>query len=262
MKPYIIIIALLAATSLALLLMGDVAIDEESGIKQSLPDRVADYHGDDIRYCQNEQCGGKYLLGELSEGELCPVCGADTRVVSPEERRALPADTLIARKQYRNDFGETVAVTIVFSGKERTSIHRPQMCLVAQGHQIVEQRVMSAPIHGRAPLKIMMLDVQRPIRRDGEQNKKEFSALAYWFVSNDRETPYYLHLTWWTAADNVFRGKSQRWAYVAIATDRIEGADSHAKRLADFIAALCPLIRPTQISTLPLQTTPPRKSAE
>jgi exosortase len=58
--------------------------------------------------------------------------------VSPAERDILPADTGYSRKNYAfvSDRTRDVFLSIVLSGRDRTSIHRPELCLVGQGWTI------------------------------------------------------------------------------------------------------------------------------
>ena len=50
-------------------------------------------------------------------------------------RDILPADTGFSRKNYAfvADRTRDVFLSIVLSGRDRTSIHRPELCLVGQG---------------------------------------------------------------------------------------------------------------------------------
>ncbi|MDB6167539.1 MAG: eight transrane protein EpsH, partial [Verrucomicrobia bacterium] len=58
--------------------------------------------------------------------------------VSPVEREILPADTGYARRDYVAvaDARQRVFLSVVLSGRDRTSIHRPELCLVGQGWSI------------------------------------------------------------------------------------------------------------------------------
>ena len=58
--------------------------------------------------------------------------------VSEVEKDNLPPDTGFSRKSYVNLLHpeQEVNISIVLSGKDRTSIHRPELCLVGQGWTI------------------------------------------------------------------------------------------------------------------------------
>jgi hypothetical protein len=61
------------------------------------------------------------------------------------ERQALPPDTVILRKEYVGPGGDSTTVSVVLSGKEQKSIHRPQQCLPGQGYVIESSRTVSVP---------------------------------------------------------------------------------------------------------------------
>jgi hypothetical protein len=76
--------------------------------------------------------------------------------MSKAERDLLPGDTVVLKKRYVDADGHTIFVSIVMSGRERASIHRPQVCLVGQGNEIVDSDVQAVPIAGREPLDVMV----------------------------------------------------------------------------------------------------------
>ena len=51
-KPFLVVIGLLVMTSLALAFSAQVSISDEAGVKVALPDQVADWKGDEMRFCQ------------------------------------------------------------------------------------------------------------------------------------------------------------------------------------------------------------------
>ena len=61
--------------------------------------------------------------------------------ISAIEREVLPADTGFSRKNYVSlqRPNERVFLSIVLSGRDRTSIHRPEICLVGQGWTITQR---------------------------------------------------------------------------------------------------------------------------
>lgn len=70
--------------------------------------------------------------------------------VSAVEREILPADTGYSRKTYVAvaDPRRQVFFSVVLSGRDRTSIHRPELCLVGQGWTIVESERRSLAVSG------------------------------------------------------------------------------------------------------------------
>ncbi|MCK5850972.1 MAG: exosortase/archaeosortase family protein, partial [Kiritimatiellae bacterium] len=237
------IIVLLVSTSLTLHMMGDVKLSSESGVTSSLPAFVGDYTAEGILFCQDLHCGKSIPETMPTENRHCPACGGVVDYVSPIEKNMLPSDTVILRKRYRNSYGKTYAVTIVISGKERTSIHRPQMCLTGQGHQIVRERCVKVPVQEKQ-IEVMFLDLKRQVSASGSSGGQTASSVyAYWFIGGDRETASHWKRTFLTAYDNIFRGTSPRWAYVAIMTSRTAHPTNDNEQLKYFISELYPGIR-------------------
>jgi hypothetical protein len=78
------------------------------------------------------------------------------------------------------------------------------MCLVGQGNEILDSKVVEVPLEGRAPLKVMDLEILRKIRtRDGRLVTYP-SYYAYWFVGKGRETPYHIQRMIWMAVDRIY----------------------------------------------------------
>jgi len=72
-------------------------------------------------------------LGEIAGYE------AEEIPVSEAERTVLPADTGFVKRLYRDASGNWFQVAVVIGGASKSSVHRPELCLPAQGFQ------MSAP---------------------------------------------------------------------------------------------------------------------
>ena len=240
-------IAALAATAWALVFKTGVATSDEAGIVLHLPDQVGDWRGVDILFCSSRTCGEQFFSAQLQDPTTCPKCGAKLSNMNWAERAMLPADTGLVRKYYsRGDAPPGIQATIVLSGDDRSSIHRPQVCMTAAGHEIANERVIRIPLAGRAePLDVMVLDMTKPIQRADGSTALYPSFYAYWFVGKGRETPSHLVRMAWMAYDRIFRGVSHRWAYIAMAGARDPASDAHLQTIADFASQLHPaLLKP------------------
>lgn len=242
-KPYVILVVLFLATIGAVCFIGEPGSIVEPSIKLELPNNVGYWKGADLFYCQNENCMASFTEDEIGESSVCLRCNGRLDRFSPAERKGLPEDTLFLKKQYQDPLGKKIFVSIVITGVRRASIHRPQWCLPAQGYTIEANRVIEVPFDNRASLPVMLLDLRKQESSSLESKRSETFAYAYWFVGKGRETPYHLQRLFWMAYDNIFRGVSHRWAYIAVATDRREGSDEHIKRITGFIAEFYPMIR-------------------
>ncbi len=241
------VIAALAATAWALVYKTGVASSDEAGIVLHLPEQVGDWRGVDLLFCPNRDCGAQYSAGQLEDPTVCPKCGASLGNMNWAERSMLPADTGLVRKYYTRPGGrDPLHATIVLSGNDRSSIHRPQVCMTAAGHEIVAERVVRIPLAGPAePLEVMVLDMAKSYSDANGAPAVYSSYYAYWFVGKDRETASHLARMFWMGYDRIVRGVSHRWAYIALSGQRRPGSDAHLQTIADFASQLHPaLLKP------------------
>jgi hypothetical protein len=234
---------MMALASLCLFLTDDIPASGESGVEQVLPDSFGDYEGENIWFCQGEQCLRSFLASQLKDSNVCLACSNALDTVSLGEKRLLPDDTIISKKQYIGPSGRPIFAAIVISGKEQKSIHRPQQCLPAQGSLIEDSRVIRVPIEERDPLKVMLLNARRSGTTLEGKHFDQMSAYAYWFVGTGRETPYHLQRLFWMTTDRIFSGINHRWAYVSVSTSRDNESENHVERISNFIAQLYPYVK-------------------
>lgn len=240
LKPYFVVIGLMVATSLLLANTVDVRTVDEAGIKVLLPDRVGDWQGVEILYCQNRTCQKEYRTGEFGASNICTVCNSPLEPMTIAEKDLLPADTILLRKQYTNPSGKRVFATIVLSGKERVSIHRPQLCLVGQGNEITHTEGLSVPLEGRKPLHVMALELLRRVRTAEGTQFEAASYYAYWFVGKGRETPSHIQRMIWMATDRILHNVAHRWAYISVSGSRDKDSDVYRQEVISFIHDLYP----------------------
>jgi len=244
LKPYFVVIGLMIATSVILASSVDVRMADEAGIKVALPNKIGDWQGVEILYCQGRTCQKDYRAGEVGSSNTCPVCGSPVGPMTLSEKEILPADTTLLRKQYTNPSGKRVYVTIVLSGKERVSIHRPQVCLVGQGNEIAHTEDLEVPLEGRKPLDVVALELLRRVRNsEGTQQLETAFYYAYWFVGKGRETSSHTQRMIWMATDRIFHSVAHRWAYIAVSGTRQKDSDDYQEELASFIHELYPEVR-------------------
>lgn len=240
-------IAALAAGAWALVYKTGVAASDEAGIVLQLPNRVGAWEGVSLLFCPDRTCGAQYIASQVAGATRCPRCGAELGNMNWAERNMLPADTGLVRKYYaRPGDRDGLHATIVLSGDDRSSIHRPQVCMTAAGHEIERERIIRIPLAGRAePLEVAVLDMTRPITRPDGQPASQTSYYAYWFVGKDRETASHLWRMYWMGYDRVVHGVSHRWAYIAMSGDRDPRSEAHLQIIADFASQLHPaLLKP------------------
>ncbi len=238
---YFVLIALLVATSFVLAVTVDTAGSDEAGIHPVLPDQVGLWQGDAILFCWNPQHQAVFTASQVEDLAECPECGGQLGEMTLIEKSMLPADTIVVKKRYTHPDGRQIIATIVMSGRERASIHRPERCLVGQGSEIVGTQVVDVPLDGRDPLDVRILDMLRHVRVQGVP-RSFGSYYAYWFVGKGRETSSHNARLFWMAADRVLHNQSHRWAYIAISGNRMldDDANRYHDEIREFIAAAYP----------------------
>lgn len=240
---YLILIGLLATTSIVLAVTVETSGSDEAGIIPELPDHVGEWVGDDILFCWNPKHQGVYNKSEVGEARNCPEpdCGGELGSMTLIEKSMLPSDTVVVKKRYKHPDGREMFGTIVMSGKERASIHRPETCLTGHGSEIASSEIMTVEFPERAPIDVKILNMLRNVRIGGVP-RSFGSYYAYWFVGKDRETPSHHARMFWMAADRVLHNKSHRWAYIAFSGNRPleDKNEKYKQEISEFISAAYP----------------------
>lgn len=241
-KPYLIVLGLLVATSFALAYSVDVNLVDKAGVTVELPAQLGSWKGEVLRFCSNQVCQAQYYSGQLTNSAVCAKCGGGLHGLSKVELDLLPSDTEGIKGRYESSDGRKVMASIVLSGKERASIHRPERCLSGQGSEVARSEVIEVPVEGRAPLKVKILELAHE-RGASEQSKVVYGTYyAYWFVGNGRETPEHWQRMIWMASDRIFQNRAHRWAYIAIAGVRVEGNKDYQREVRELVSLLYPQI--------------------
>jgi hypothetical protein len=175
------------------------------------------------------------------------------QAISQAEHEILPPDTTFARKSYAPfniDFSDNInriMCSIVLSGREKRSIHRPERCLPGQGWTVIGSNIIDVPLDSGHPLKVTALLLSRPLPMQDGTTRTLQSYYLYWYVGRTVSTPYSFVRVMLTNWDLVVHRFNQRWAYI-IVTKPITGsispqgmtADQTLAQLKDFIRAAAP----------------------
>ena len=217
------------------------AVDDTADVRLPLPGQVAQWRGEDMLFCQNEQCQRSFRVSELTGRATCPVCGGPLDPMTLAEHTLLPPDTLISRKLYTGAGGEEIYATLLLSGSEQRSIHRPEQCLPAQGCVIEQLRQTTIAVPGSGPLRVMLLNARQPA--SGVTEESSSFLYTYWFVGGGHETPSHFERLGWVAWDNLVHGCRPRWAYVSIQAPITGSMRAAEERSKSFIRDLYPIIK-------------------
>jgi exosortase len=166
--------------------------------------------------------------------------------VTAVEREVLPADTGYSRKLYVavGDPRRQVFLSIVLSGRDRTSIHRPELCLVGQGWTIAETARHRFAVPGnRRDFPAALLRVRREVRTP-KGTVVVPQLVAYWFIGGDEVVASHWARVALDSWNRVTRGRVDRWAYVLMQTDATDGEAAALGRLQAVIDETLPVFAP------------------
>lgn len=142
---------------------------------------------------------------------------------TPGEIATLPSDTQIVRREYTDLAGDRIMASIVLSGGEKRSIHRPEVCLPAQGWSMRGGKVEDVPLADGQDLKVMSLSLVRDVEVGPGDRRKLYANYFYWFVGNGVATPYHWSRVFLTSFDRITKNLNHRWAYVIVMSVVTEG---------------------------------------
>jgi hypothetical protein len=164
--------------------------------------------------------------------------------VTPIEREVLPPDTGYARKIYVSllDRRQQVFLSIVLSGRDSTSIHRPELCLVGQGWTITGRtaHAFTRPDTRQVLVPATVLRIEREFTgRDGKKVKVP-GLFAYWFVGADKVVPTNTARIFYSSVDRLRHLEAHRWAYVLAQTTALDGEEAALARIQSVLNGTLP----------------------
>ena len=107
-KPHLVILALLGLTSVALAIGVDISLTDQAGVRAQLPPNLANWSGNEMRYCLNKPCQAQFYANSISNRLVCPNCTNKLDGLTWVERGLLPADTEGMRTRYTAPDGRSV----------------------------------------------------------------------------------------------------------------------------------------------------------
>ncbi len=246
--PHLSVLLLILAAYAVLSLPRTLRGRPDGPIPWAMPERLGPYQGEGLLFCQDKQCARvarTRQVGEQGEDGLpsCPSCGSMMADISIGERLSLPRDTPIFRKVYSAPDRPDIQATLVFSGTERMSIHRPQVCLVSQGSRLVNEYPMQVRAGPDRTIQTRVIEIVQEYTNAYNERVSEAAVFAYWYFSPERETSSHFTRLMWTAVDNALRNYRPRWGYVSITFPaNLAQPERYQEILNDFVPRLYPLL--------------------
>jgi hypothetical protein len=145
-----------------------------------------------------------------------------------------------------------VAATLIVAGSDSRSLHRPEVCLKAQGWAIDKREVVALETEGGL-LEVMDYHLSRVARNaesealldeDGKAIKLR-AHYVFWWVGPDASTPWYKKRVWLESWNSILKGRKERWAYPSVMTwvNPNEGEDAGVRaraRIYEFVREVAP----------------------
>lgn len=164
--------------------------------------------------------------------------------VTPIEREVLPPDTGFSRRNYVSllDRRQQVLLSIVLSGRDRTSIHRPELCLVGQGWTITGQvrHAFTRPDTRAVLIPATVLRIEREFTAANGRKVKVPGLFAYWFVGADKVVATNTARVAYTSFDRLRHLEAHRWAYVFAQTFALDGEEAALARIQSVVDGTVP----------------------
>ena len=167
------------------------------------------------------------VLCEAPSVKLVEIKGfaSEPIAISEAERTVLPADTEIDKRRYVSPDGEFL-VSVVVGGRSKSSIHRPELCLPAQGFQMASPRTVEV---GGVEWHVITL----------ARKAASSMGFAYTFFNQDGyRTSSHLRRIFRDVWDRSMRGRIDRWVMLTV-----NSSISDEARLMAFLGKLKEVIR-------------------
>jgi hypothetical protein len=156
----------------------------------------------------------------------------------------LPADTGFSRKTFVSVANRShwVFQSIVLSGRDRTSIHRPELCLVGQGWTIRGSFVHQFEHPGFPGIPATVIRVQKQVKTPNG-NVEVPQLVAYYFVGGDVVVASHWDLIVRDAWNRLVHGRADRWAYVLMQTGASDGDAAALGRMQAILDQTLPVFQ-------------------
>jgi hypothetical protein len=112
------------------------------------------------------------------------------------------------------DRARQVFFSIVLSGKDRTSIHRPELCIAGQGWTVRARTTHEFFLADGSRVPATLLRLEREVTDRHGKPVTVKTLLAYWFASRASVVASHRGMLVRNAVDRVTRLRGDRWAYV------------------------------------------------
>ncbi|WP_395744683.1 exosortase/archaeosortase family protein [Prosthecobacter sp.] len=212
--------------------------------------------GTDIRF--QVAAPGVKMVADDSRQPFLPLTLGDYQAtrsdMTTEEKSLLDEGVKLTRHTYMSPQGRVIMTTVILSGFEKRSLHRPEVCLPNQGWTVTDRMPVSIRLDDGREITVMMMRIFRDVEPQPGMRIRTRAINFYWYIGSDGTTcaDHYEHV-FLSYYDSVFRNVQHRWAmaslYVPLPEQRV-GSENPLLELGavedtrEFIAKLVPQIMP------------------
>jgi hypothetical protein len=175
--------------------------------------------------------------------DAVPNFTSETQPVETAVLAWLPKDTTYGQRLYTTAEGLRIQVGVVMMGADRTSIHKPQYCLPAQGWTIQSTEADSIAISRPHPysLPVVKIVARQEITTPDGQKIVRSGVNVFWFVSENKITASHNEWMAHLMKHLVLTGELERWSYVTCFTACEPGQEQAAyEKIKELVIAAVP----------------------
>lgn len=178
--------------------------------------------------------------------------------MTASEKNHLDPGVKLVRNLYSSSTGRQIMSTVILSGFEKRSLHRPEVCLPSQGWTVTDRTPVTLRLADGREITVMMVRIFRDAEPQPGTRIRSRAVNFYWYIGSDGTTcPDHYEHVFLSYFDSVFRNVQHRWAMASIFVPLPEqhvgqedpfielGAVEDARA---FIAQLAPQFMPAQPS--------------
>jgi len=176
--------------------------------------------------------------------------------MTADEKNLLDVGVRLARNVYASAKGRQIMATVIVSGFEKRSLHRPEVCLPSQGWTVTDRTQIPLHLEDGRDITLMMMRIFRDVEPQPGVKLRTRAINFYWYIGSDGTNcaDHYEHV-FLSYYDAVFRNIQHRWAmasiYVPLPEQRVGQEDpllelSAVEDARAFVARLAPTLMLTQ----------------
>ena len=164
------------------------------------------------------------LPAEIDSWQLQTIPPSEAEIGSlAKDTKFAKAICLCPRKgEYTQDghlIPDRADLSVVLSGHDlNNSIHRPERCMPAQGHNILAAKDVTLKLANDRSISVRRLrSIQTLTNATNRKLDRQFDCVTYYFfVGHNRIEHDHLQRTFSDMSDRIVRGIDQRWAYISV----------------------------------------------